>query len=148
MWPTLAVALLIAVLFTLPIVWLLGWRRPGAAAEESAVLSGLFLFTLVFLATWALTGWLTPWGPGVSGVPWLLALIAAAFVALIVLVVSASPAYAPPPQSSATQGGTPDLGAAASAGAELGGIEGIGLMFWVLVVLLLVVGIIGNTEAW
>lgn len=134
MWITLTIAVLVAVLFTLPIVWLLGWRRPGAAEQESALLSGMFLFVLVFLATWALAGWLAPWGPAFSGVPWLLVLIGAAFVALLVLVAAPAPRYA-------TAGDeTGRLGEAA---------EGIGLMFWILVVLLLTVGVIGNTRiAW
>ncbi|MFO7566966.1 MAG: hypothetical protein R6X02_30255 [Enhygromyxa sp.] len=131
MWPSIVVALLIALLFTLPIVWLLGWRRPGASTEESAVLSGLFLFALVFLATWALGGWLAPWGPAYAGVPWLLALIVASFVALLVLVASPVSNYSP------SGGATAQATRAA---------EGIGLIFWVLIVLLLVVGVVGNTR--
>ncbi len=134
MWLTIIVAVLVAVLFTIPVVWLLGWRRPGAAAEESIIVSMMFMFVLMFLATWALTGWLAPWGPAVSGVPWLLTFIGAAFVALLVLVASPAPRYA-------TTGG--DQGVAVGEAAE-----GIGLLFWVLVVLLLVVGVLGNTGRW
>ena len=136
MWLPLVIAILVALLFTLPIVWMLGWRRPGAAPEESVVVSGLFMFVLVFLATWALSGWLTPWGPEVSGVPWLLAMIVAAFVALLVLVASPSPSYS----TTSSSGGEPaDVDRAA---------EGIGLMFWILVVLLLIVALIGNARGW
>lgn len=133
MWLPITIAILVALLFTLPIVWLLGWRRPGAAPEESIVLSGMFMFLLVFLATWALSGWLTPWGPEVEGVPWLLAMIVAAFVALIVLVASPSPTYSSTSDSSA------NIDRAA---------EGIGLMFWILIVLLLIVAVVGSTRGW
>lgn len=136
MWIPIFVAIVVALLFTMPIVWLLGWRRPGAAAEESVVLSGLFMFVLVFLATWALSGWLTPWGPQVSGTPWLLALIVAAFVALLVLVASPSPSYS----TTSSIGGEP-------AGVDRAA-EGIGLMFWILVVLLLIVAVIGSARDW
>ena len=136
MWLSIVIAILVALLFTMPIVWLLGWRRPGAAPEESVVLSGLFMFVLVFLATWALTGWLAPWGPEVSGVPWLLAMIVAAFVALLVLVASPSPSYS---SMSPSNDSTARIDRAA---------EGIGLMFWILVVLLLVVAVIGSSRDW
>ena len=129
MWLSIVVALLVALLFTLPIVWLLGWRRPGASLEESAALSGLFLFALVFLVTWALGAWMEPWGPTYAGVPWLLALIVAAFVALIVLVASPVTSYSP-------AGGNTARATRAA--------EGIGLIFWVLIVLLLAVGVIGS----
>jgi hypothetical protein len=131
MWLTLLIALLVAIMFTMPMIWLLGWRRPGAVEQESAVLSGIFLFVLVFLATWALAGWLSPWGPAFSGVPWLLVLIGAAFVALLVLVAAPAPRYATASDDTAR------VGEAA---------EGIGLLFWLLVILLLVVGVIGNTR--
>ena len=100
------------------------------------MLSGLFMFVLVFLATWALSGWLAPWGPEVSGVPWLLAMIVAAFVALLVLVASPSPTYS---TTSSVSGDTAGVDRAA---------EGIGLMFWVLVVLLLIVALVGNARDW
>jgi hypothetical protein len=153
MWLTLTVSFLVAVLFTLPIVWWMGWRRPGAPVDESAVLSGLFLFALVFLAAWALTGWLAPWGPMWSGVSWLLILIVAAFVALLVLVASPSPGYpaggAPLGAGSGAGGSSVGpLGAEPTASRIGAGIEGVGLLFWVLIVLLLVVGILGNTDLW
>lgn len=131
MWPSILTALLVALLLSLPLVWLLGWRRPGASAEESAALSGLFLFVLVFAVTWALGGWLRPWGPTYLGVPWLLALIVAAFVALLVLV--ASPVSSKLPTGGATA-------------REIRSAEGIGLMFWVLIVLMLTVGVLGTTR--
>lgn len=131
MWLTLVLALIVAALFTIPVVWMLGWRRPGAAADESIVLSMIFMFVLLFLTTWALTGWLAPWGPAVSGVPWLMAFIGAAFVVLLVLVASPAPRYATAGDTTAK------IGEAA---------EGIGLMFWILVILLLVVGVVGNTR--
>jgi hypothetical protein len=134
MWPTLLVTLLVAFLVTLPVIWLLGWRRPGAPQEESTVLSGVFLFVLVFLATWALMGWLAPWGPAVSGVRWLLLLVGAALVALFVLVAG------PTPSSSVAANAAVDQ----SRGTEAA--EGVGVMFWVLVILLLIVGVVGNTQ--
>lgn len=137
MWLTITVAILVGLLFTLPIIWLLGWRRPGAAPEESVVISGMFMFVLVFLATWALLSWLTPWGPLVSGVPWLLAMIVAAFVALLVLVASPSPSYSP---SRLATGEGPTRTDRA--------FEGIGLLFWILVVLLLAVAVIGSSRGW
>jgi hypothetical protein len=153
MWLSLAVAFLVALLFTLPIVWWMGWRRPGAPVEESAVLSGLFLFALVFLAAWALTGWLTPWGPAWSGVSWLLILIGAAFVALLVLVASPSPGYPAggAPFGAHSGGDGPSVGpiGGRESSPRVGaGIEGIGLMFWMLILLLLVVGILGHTDLW
>lgn len=131
MWSTFFVTLFVTVLLTVPIVWLLGWRRPGAPAEESAMLSGIFLFVLLFLTTWALMGWLAPWGPAFFGVSWLMLLVGAAFVALLILVASPVPRGAP----------------ATTTGARVTeAVEGIGVIFWILVILLLLVGVVGNTH--
>jgi hypothetical protein len=128
MWVNIVIALVVSVLLTIPIIWLLGWRRPGAGSDESDWLSGLFLFVLLFLATWAITAWAAPWGPAVWGVSWLLVLIVAAFVALLVLVASPVPRY-----------GEAGVGATAS--------EGVGILFWVLILLLLFAAIVGGTSA-
>jgi hypothetical protein len=137
MWLTISVAWLIAILFTVPIVWVAGWRRPGAGVDESALLSGMFLFVLVFVATWALAGWLAPWGPEFSGVSWLLVLIGAAFVTLLVLVAApVNPRYSSAEQTSSS--GEPLQVEQAA--------EGLGVLFWMLVVLLITIGVIGNTR--
>lgn len=133
MWVNIVIALVVAILFTIPIIWLLGWRRPGAGSEESNWLSGLFLFVLIFLTTWAITAWAAPWGPAVWGVSWLLVLIVAAFVALLVLVASPVPRYGEAGATTAT-----------TASEEVS--EGVGILFWVLILLLLLAAIVGGTS--
>jgi len=128
MWVNIVIALVVSVLLTIPIIWLLGWRRPGAGGDESDWLSGLFLFVLLFLVTWAITAWAAPWGPAVWGVSWLLVLIVAGFVALLVLVAAPVPRYG-------------------EAGVEPTSSEGVGILFWVLILLLLFAAIVGGTSA-
>ena|SRR5690554_3616748 len=136
MWVNIVIAIVVAILFTMPIVWLLGWRRPGAPTGENIWLSGLFLFALVFLMTWAISAWIEPWGPAVWGVSWLMVLIIAAFVALLVLVAS--------PVS--RDGGLAPGGTAVTAtGVTDEAAEGIGILFWVLILLLVLAAVVGST---
>lgn len=139
MWTSILVALAIAIVITLVLVGLLGWRRPGAVGTESAVLSGVFFFVLLFLGTWALGVWITPYGPLAFGVPWLGWLAVALLITLLLGVAS------PGRSARRTRASTP--GTATTAG-ELAASDvaaaGFGILFWALVIALIVGALAGS----
>lgn len=143
MWSPVVAAVAIAVLFTVVLVSLLGWRRPGAMQTESIVTSGVFFFMLLFLATWAAGSWMAPRGPMAFGVPWLVWMGVALVVTLIVGAVTqpwdrrrGRSAVPTTPGSTAS---------AAPAPTELAAV-GYGLAFWALVVVLLLAALAGSYE--
>lgn len=142
MWSPVVAAVVIALLFTLVLVSLLGWRRPGAMQTESVVTSGVFFFMILALATWAAGSWMAPRGPMAFGVPWLAWMGVALVVTLIV------GAATQPWDRNRSRRGMPT----ATAGTAPATVEnemvavGFGLAFWALVVLLLVVALMGSYD--
>lgn len=142
-WSPVLAAVVIAVVFTVVLVSLLGWRRPGAVQKESIVTSAVFFFMILFLATWAAGTWMAPRGPLAFGVPWLAWMAVALVVTLIVAAVTqpwdrrrsrnAVPASAPDPGGTIAPGQPDELVAV-----------GFGLAFWVLIVVLLIVAVAGT----
>lgn len=132
-WSSILVALLIAVGITLVLVGALGWRRPGAAGSETVVLSAVFFFVVLFLATWAFGVWITPFGPVAWGVPWLGWLV----VALVVALLLGSVSQAGLGRGSSRSGSTAST-------MDVTPTTGFGLMFWALVCALLLAAIAGS----
>jgi hypothetical protein len=139
LWQPIVISLVIALLITVPLVALLGWRRPRAPDEESGVLSAVFMFTLLFLALWASAAWMTPWGPELWGVSWVGLMVIGFVVALMMLAASWRPGSREPSYAGM------DLGARVKAEeAQMKSAEGFGLMFWVLVSILLIAAVFGS----
>lgn len=135
LWSSVLVALAIAIVVTLMLVGLLGWRRPQAPPDEPVSLSALFFVAILFLTTWAIGVWITPYGPLVWGVPWFALLLVALLVSLLVGVAA--------PQSA--QGGR--SGSRTTEVAEVVSAVGFGIMFWALVVVLVAVALFGSWRA-
>ncbi len=111
-------AALIAFLFTI----LLGgrYKRLGPWSRIEA------FFVILFLATWGVSLWITPYGPLLFGVRWLSMLIVAAIFALLLASWPASP-----PRSA---------NEALERANEQAGLErSVNAFFWVLVVVLIIV---------
>jgi len=142
-WQPMMIALVFAVLITSLTVPMLGWRRPTARPGEGAMLSAAFLFTLLFLVMWASAAWLRPVGPVVWGVPWLVMLVLGAVAALLVLAGSTGGdwvAYnAAREPAGSDQLHAANSGSAAVAATRMSGsaVQGFGMLFWLLVVMLL-----------
>lgn len=127
LWLEIVFALLIAFVIAAIFVPLLGWRHPGAREEEGWGAAFLFLFLILFLATWAGGAWLSPYGPAIWGVPWLGFLLFGIFVALLIAAV-VPPARRLDPSAPEAPGG-PD--------SEPPMLIGLGVFFWILLILLI-----------
>jgi len=80
----LILAFVVALIISLLLGGLIGWERPGAPGAPASI---LFLFVIIFLATWAGGVWLVPFGPLAWGVAWLPFLLVALFVALLIFAL-------------------------------------------------------------
>lgn len=78
------VAIALAVIFTVILLPLLGWPRPGRDGGGAALL----LVLLLMLGTWAAMLWVTPLGPAVMGVYWVPGLATAWLLALLILAIA------------------------------------------------------------
>jgi hypothetical protein len=136
-WSSIVVAVVIAVLFTLVLVSLLGWRRPGAVRTESVVTSAVFFFMILFLATWAAGAWITPRDPLALGVPWLSWLAVALVVTLLVAAITQ------PGDRRRSRNAEPSTAEGPGHAGEIVA-AGFGLGFWVLMVVLLLVAVAGS----
>lgn len=131
-WTIVAFAIFLAIIFTLVGLSLFGWRRPGAGVDDAVVGSAVFFFLLLFLTIWAVSVWLTPYGPVIYEVPWVSMLILGVVVFLFIVALSAaaSPEARPEEQRADTT--------------ETAMAAGVGIAFWFLMVLLLAVAVAGT----
>ena len=119
---TLSVALLATAIF----VGLLRWRRPGSGRsgpQEALSAAFAFFFVMTFAVTWALGGWLVPFGPVWRGVPWLVSMALGLLVALVVYVSAGPGRHAP------------------AGGAGAATMPRIHFSFWLLLVILALLGL-------
>lgn len=130
LWSSMLMSLLMALVFAILLVLVFGWRRPRARAAETVGFSIVYVFAILFLATWAFSGWVTPAGPVAYGIRWMMWPAIAILVSLLVI------AMAPPPHT-VPAAGIPVADEAVTA-------TGFGLAFWVLMVLLAVFAITGS----
>jgi hypothetical protein len=121
-------ALVIALVLTLILVPLMGWRRPGYEADWS---TAVFVFLLLFLFAWAGGVWLTPFGPTLFNVYWLPFVVVALAYALLLL--AAAPPRFPGKRSRGTVSN-----ASVEAEREEVAATAFGLFFWVLAVALII----------
>ncbi len=81
----LFIAFFIAIILSVFLVSVFGWQRPGRTGFWPAM---LFIFLIIFLASWAGGVWITPMGPTLGGVYWLsfvfVAIIAALFLMALI----------------------------------------------------------------
>jgi len=129
-WVDLLFVLLFALALGSILSWGFGWQRPGRTSGAGA--SFLFLFLILLFAMWAGAGWLRPWGPTAYGTPWLGLLLVGLFVSLLILAIT-------PP---ANKPWTPSE-ARAEAREEAEMAKAYGTVFWILIVALVIVAIIG-----
>ncbi len=78
-------ALVVAIALSAVMILVFRWQRPGVRGYWA---SALYLFVLLFVASWAGGVWAAPFGPEVSGVYWLPFLMAGAIFALLLLGVA------------------------------------------------------------
>lgn len=117
-------SLLLACLFGVLLVGVVGWRHPR---QSHAGPSLLFLLLLFFPLLWAAALWVTPMGPPLFGAALVPAVLAGLLIALVIAVLTA-----PAPRASRTLAQSradPTEAAEADAAATA-----FGVMFWVLLV--------------
>jgi hypothetical protein len=84
----LVFSFVVALIFTLILVPLMGWRRPGHEAPWPTV---FFVFLLTFLVAWAGGVWLVPVGPTLYRVYWVPFVVVAVPYALLLLAAALPP---------------------------------------------------------
>lgn len=134
-WTEILVASAIALVLAVIFVPLVGWRRPGMSREKQAS-AFWFFFLVLFLATWAGGAWIAPMGPLLWGVPWLSFLLVGLVVALLLAAVA-------PPRSRTHS----HHSVHSSTGGEAAISAGLGLFFWLLMLLLLFATVAAYTFA-
>jgi len=123
----LVFAFLAALLFSVLIAGLVGWRHP-AHRGEGIVGPVLFVFLILFLTSWVAGVWARPFGPMLWGTPWIPYFLAALFVGLVLLAIAAPPRRSAAPIEKAEP---------SPATVVFGGF------FWLLVILLMVAIVVG-----
>ncbi len=119
--------LIFAFVFALILSWLLSvlfrWQPPGARGYWSSL---LFLFSILFLGSWAGGVWLTPFGPSAWGVVWLPFVLTGFIVALVLIAVV--PRHRPRNEEQAEE----------QADIEVGTPGIVGVAFWILIIALVI----------
>ncbi|MFW5857044.1 MAG: hypothetical protein ACOCX4_04120 [Planctomycetota bacterium] len=118
-------SLLLAMLFTLLLVWAFGRRGPGPGEGL------LFFFLILFLFVLAGGVWAVPTGPVVWGMAWAPFLILAVLV--LVLLLAVTPPAPPPPPPPPPPGPETTEETVAKEAATVA----FGCVFWLLVLLLI-----------
>jgi hypothetical protein len=124
----LIVAFFIALIISVILGGLLGWERPDRPGIGSAL---VFLFLILFLATWAGGVWITPFGPAAWGVFWLPFLVVGIIIAF--LIVALVPTRRPRTRQEAAQ----------QAEEESENASMLGGLFWFFIILLIIAIIAG-----
>lgn len=119
-------AFLVALVLALLLIPLTSSHRPREGKAGAGVV--LFLFLILFFATWAGGLWLTPIGPPLWGVYWLPFVLVGLFVALV-LAATAEPSR----RDHLRRREIPTQGAEAEATEA----AAFGVMFWLLLIALL-----------
>ena len=88
-WIDLTIAVLIAFVFSIFLIGVIRWRRPGTSGIWSKL---SFLFVILFLVIWAGGIWLIPFGPKFLNTYWLPFIVSAIAISLILITLI-------PPQS-------------------------------------------------
>ena len=104
----LGTALILSIIF----VAIFGWKRPGSATGDMA--SFLFLFFVLFLATWAGAVWMQPLGSDILGSYWLGFVISGILFTLFLMAIIPPLRRKPEPEEK------PDTETAESAPEKLG----------------------------
>ncbi len=86
-WLDILFAFVAAVIFTLLLAGLLGWRHPAGAATGAGE-AILFAFIVLFLGAWVGGIWIAPLGPTLGGVSWVPFALAALFVMFLLLAAA------------------------------------------------------------
>lgn len=80
----LIIAFIVAVFFSVLLVFALGWERPD---RKGVIPTILYLFILIFLFTWAGGIWLTPMGPATWNISWLPFFIVGFIITLMLITL-------------------------------------------------------------
>ena len=134
-WIDLTVAVLIAVVFSVFLVTVVRWRKPGKGGIWSTL---SFLFIFLFLVIWAGGIWLIPFGPKFFNIYWFPFIVSAITVSLIIVTLI------PPQQNKNTTVKlvrTEDKKKMKTPNSEFA----LGIFFWFLILALLAVIILRYT---
>lgn len=78
------IAFIVAVIFSVLLVFALGWERPDRKGVLPTI---IYLFILIFLFTWAGGIWLTPLGPSTWNISWLPFFIVGFIITLMLITL-------------------------------------------------------------
>lgn len=78
--PELLISFFIALIFSVILVAVFGWQRPGQVSRWNSI---IFIFIILFVATWAGAIWMIPFGPVIWGVYLMPFLLAGIMLALL-----------------------------------------------------------------
>lgn len=127
-------AVIVALLISLLLAGVMGWRHPRTAGAGPAM---LFLFLLLLVVVWAGGAWSRPYGPPMWGGYWLPYLVIGLFVALVLLAIGAAGATEtksrPLPRTAAQAEPTATDAEEEAVAVGLAGIFTV--FFWVLLIL-------------
>jgi hypothetical protein len=128
----LVVAFLVALVLSLLLIPL---RKPRSAQAKTSTAAGvLFIFFLLFLATWAGGLWITPFGTAWLGVYWMPFLVAGLIAALLVAATDQSPWRSHERKEKETESDHVERVALVTA---------FGLLFWILIMALTIAIVAG-----
>jgi hypothetical protein len=84
-------AVVVALVISALLTGVMGWRLPGKRVSAAWLGSLIFLFLILFLASWAGGVWLRPFGPVLFGGYWLPFTIVGLVTALVLLTATVPP---------------------------------------------------------
>jgi hypothetical protein len=84
----LFLALVVAIVLSLVLVAVLGWRHP---ARDETVPALFFVFFMIFPAAWAVGVWMVPFGPTAWGATWLPFVVIGLLVAFVIAAAVPGP---------------------------------------------------------
>ncbi len=116
------IALIIAIVFSLVLTGLLGWRHPASEALTGTI---FFVFFMFLLFGWVGGIWLTPFGPQLWGSYWVPFIIIPLLVGLLLI------ALVPPSPPPRTRREAMEEAAEEEAMASV-----LGMFFWILLILM------------
>lgn len=159
-WVDAGFAAMVALLFTVVLVAMVGWRHPTGRGEGGGWAAAVFLFLLFLFGVWAIGAWASPVGPPLFGGYWLPFVAAGVVIAMIVIAATAAPegwrrrgrlpnnpvsgvpTSAEEPTRAERRNSHAALPDDATSAAVAAGLAGIGVLFWVVLIVLAIAAVL------